>query len=950
MQRYPSNSGWKQLKRTSIALIVALAVTQIAAVPVAEAQSRGKIVGKVTDARSGDPIPGVNVVIDGTTLGTATDADGDYFIANLRPGEYALQATFIGYRPTTVTEINVGSGRTVEVNIQLEEVTLELDEEIVVVAERPIIQKDNTTSLVVLEAEEITSRPTVVLTNVLTSLPSVNFEDGEMRIRGGGLNEIAFLLDGTRVGNPFDYQPYTRINLSAIQELEVITGAFNAEYGEARSGIVNVITKEGGRQFDFYLDARYTAPRVPHFGDSFYDLSSEVYWENSHARHLDWWIEYPDQWVDPNGIAGSDPRSIWTPEEAFQNYLDTHQPLTSYDDDPTYQFEAGLGGPIIKNLSFYATGRYLSQTPILGNSFRDKGEFIDGTLKLTYRLGSSGKATISSFYGKEDTGWGFYLDNFWADNFGLESRYAYYDLPGFVESQTNGQTFSYTHVLNSASMFEVSASRVNAQRSKGIFPGDPIGWDAADATRDNLRAIGENGTPQPGGFANRIGFHTLGYFDRHDNSNTAWTFTGFYSNQLTKAIHLKTGGDFVSYRFDHFNQAKLPDRTDDKVYSPYQGAAYAQTKFEIGGFIMNAGLRLDLYNPNEPQYTDLFDPLNGETRESKLYSQISPRLGVSHPIDTKTVLHFSFGQFFQRPPFGDNGEGNASAVGSLTTFVLDEDPTVPWVLGNRDLKPEKTTAFEVGIERNFWDFFLVDLTGFYKDIRNTIRTVTIETPQAIYRTNGNGDYADESGFELSLRKVPSVYSWGVVSGYANYTTRSSILGRSGDPVVISPDGVRFSASGDFIQPNNNRLKFGLYYRTPGQWSGILGAIAKNLSVSLDFRATFANDDLRQDFFLFEGVKYLRPPDATTDLRLRKEIYLGGKKSRISPYVEITNLFNDQWVYLAAFERASFEEQRKFVESDFEYLPPVDANGRPILDVSKYRNLPRQVVWGVSIEL
>ena len=195
-----------------------------------------------------------------------------------------------------------------------------------------------------------------------------------------------------------------------------------------------------------------------------------------------------------------------------------------------------------------------------------------------------------------------------------------------------------------------------------------------------------------------------------------------------------------------------------------------------------------------------------------------------------------------------------------------------------------------------------------------------------------------------------MFNWGVVSGYANYTTRSSILGRSGDPVVISVNGVRFASSGDFIVPNNNRLKFGLYYRTPSTWTGILGTILKELSFSIDFRANFANDDVRQDYFLFEGVKYLRPPDTNTDLRIRKEIFPGGKRTKISPYVEITNLFDEKWLYLAAFERASVEDQRVMVESGFEDLPSVDANGRPILDISKYRNLPRTVVWGVSIEL
>src|SRR5690606_14935874 len=69
------------------------------------AQGRGKISGKVTDAATGEALPGVNVVIDGTTMGTATDLEGDYFIANLQPGEYTLRVSSIGFKPTTIQGI-----------------------------------------------------------------------------------------------------------------------------------------------------------------------------------------------------------------------------------------------------------------------------------------------------------------------------------------------------------------------------------------------------------------------------------------------------------------------------------------------------------------------------------------------------------------------------------------------------------------------------------------------------------------------------------------------------------------------------------------------------------------------------------------------------------------------------------------------------------------------------
>ncbi|HLT48225.1 MAG TPA: TonB-dependent receptor [Rubricoccaceae bacterium] len=938
MVRRPLLCAW------AAALLVVLA----AAVPAA-AQSRGKIAGRVTDAATGEALPGVNVVIVGTTLGTATDLDGEYFIANLQVGTYDVRATYLGYDALTVTGVNVNPNATATVNFALEEATLEVGGEVVVEAQRPLVERDNTASTTRIESEEISYRPTAELTQVLTTIPSINVENGEVTVRGRTLDEVAFVVDGARARNPLNHDPYTRVNLSAIQELEVITGGFNAEYGEAQSGVINVITKEGSENYEVYLDARYTPPGQRHFRTAFYDRSSPLFWENTHAMHLEWWIENTDQWTDPNGVLGSDPRSEWTPEEAYEHYLATHRPLTDYTDTPTYQTEVGLGGPIYGGATFYGTLRYRSEAPLFGNAYRDHGEYLDGNLKVALPLGGGMKLLASGFFGEEEAGWGFFNDYFWASTFGARGRYAFYDFAGLSYDQTNGQSLQFAHVLSASTLYELRLSRVQAIREVNPFPDDPLGFAANGPTPSPILSDdpdGDSGDP--------VGFNTTGYFFRFADDNTEWAFEGDLSSQLNKYLAVKTGAEFSYYVLDHFNQAKDPGgfRTDDRVYHPYQGAAYAQGKVEYGGLIVNAGLRLDVYNANDTLYVNVFDPFGEDSprERTKLYAQLSPRIGVSHPIDTRTVFHFSYGHFFQRPPFNDYGEQIGEAGGSLNTVVNEDDPTVVYVLGNRNLRPQHTTAYEVGIERNFWDFFIFDLTGYYKDIRNTIRAITVQTEEGgTYLTTGNGDYADERGVEVGLRKVPSTYSWGTISGYANFTASLSIFGRSGDPVLITPDGPGFALSGDFIGHRNPRLKLGLYYQTPTDWEGPLGAVLGGLSLALDYRASFPNDQLRQDFIIFEGQKHLRPVDQVTDLRLRKEIALPGGMGRLSPYLEVTNLFNDRWVFIQAAENVSPEDQRAFIESGFEDLPERDNAGNAILDVGFYRNLPRSVVFGVTFD-
>ena len=936
------------------ALCLCVLLLGIALAPGAAAQSRGKIAGTVTDAATGESLPGVNVVVVGTQLGTATDLDGDYFIANLQVGTYDVRATYIGYDTLTVAGVTVGPDATAAVDFAMQEATLNLEGEITVTAERPLVERDNTTSVTRLRAEEVAYKPTTELTQVLTTLPSINVEDGEITVRGRTLDEVAFMVDGARSRNPLNHDAYTRINISAIQELEVITGSFNAEYGEAQSGVINVITKEGSSDaYEFYLDTRFSPPGKRHFGAAFYDRSNPDYWENTNAMHLDWWIENTDQWVDRNGVLGSDPRSAWTPEEAYEQYLSTHQPLTDYTDTPTYQVEVGLGGPIpaLSGLTFYGTMKYRSQAPLYGNAYRERGEFIDGNLKVALPLGGGKKLVVSGFYGQEETGWGFSNDPFWALTFGANGRYAHYDFPGLPYSQTNGQSLQFAHALNASTLYEIRFARTQAIREVSPFPDDPLGFEASGPTESIVRAdeiAGDN--------ANPVGFNTTGYFFRYNDNNTEWAFEGAISSQFNKYLAAKAGAEFSYYVLDHFNEAKLPARFDDRTYNPYQGAAYAQSKAEYGSLIVNAGLRLDFYNANDTLYTNPFAPFEDDaSKESTaLYAQISPRIGVAHPIDDRTVLHFSYGHFFQRPPFNDYGEGSSDVLGSLNTFIVEETG-LPWVLANRNLRPQKTIAFEVGIERNFWDFFILDVTGYYKDIRNTIRTITVQTADGgSYATNGNGDYADVRGVELSLRKVPSTYGWGTVSGYANFTTQIGIFGRSGDPIAVEPDpndpdGVRyrFGPSGDFIEHNNPRLKLGLYYQTPTDWQGTLAALG-GISLSLDYRASFPNDELREDFFLFEDQKYVRPVDQVTDLRLRKEIALPRGLGRLSPYLEVQNLFNDRWIFFPAVEGASQADQRAFVESGFEDLPSRTAEGIPIIDVAQFRNLRRSVIFGLTL--
>jgi outer membrane receptor protein involved in Fe transport len=227
------------------------------------AGTTGKIVGTVTDKNSGEPLIGVNVIVEGTTLGATTDIDGTYLILNIPPGTYELVFQYLGYREHRISGVNVSVDLTTKVNVQLEEATIDLGEAVEVVADREVIRRDLTSSQAEVGAKEIANIPVEEFEDVLQLQAGVTRNDqGGFHIRGGRASEVAYWVDGISVTDAFDGSNAVEIENNAIQSLQVISGTFNAEYGQAMSGIINIVTKEGGNQlsgsFSAYVGDYYS--------------------------------------------------------------------------------------------------------------------------------------------------------------------------------------------------------------------------------------------------------------------------------------------------------------------------------------------------------------------------------------------------------------------------------------------------------------------------------------------------------------------------------------------------------------------------------------------------------------------------------------------------------------------------------------------------------------------
>ena len=207
----------------------------------------GKIAGRVQDAQTGEALVGISVVVEGSTMGASTDLDGRFTIVSVPPGTYAVVASGVGFQRRRVTNVKVSVDFTTRLEIQLgtEEITLEGVE---VEAEAPMVRRDLTSSQAVVDASTIAALPVENVTQVLALQAGIiQGAGGEIHIRGGRSTEISYTVNGVSIVNPFDNSRSVQIATNAIQELSVVSGTFNAEYGNALSGVVNTVTKEGGR-------------------------------------------------------------------------------------------------------------------------------------------------------------------------------------------------------------------------------------------------------------------------------------------------------------------------------------------------------------------------------------------------------------------------------------------------------------------------------------------------------------------------------------------------------------------------------------------------------------------------------------------------------------------------------------------------------------------------------
>ena len=771
----------------------------------------GKINGVVKDASTNEALIGANVLIEGTTIGAATNVDGYYVILNVPPGSYNIRASMVGYAPSVYQNVRVNIDQTTEINFNLTSNAFQT-EEVVVVATAPIVQRDVSSSSANLNAEEISNLPVISIASVVGLQAGV--EGGE--IRGGSGDEVVYKVNGIAMRDGRDNTSYNNLSLTSVQQIRVQSGGFTADVGDVRSGLIEVVTKEGDKQkYTFSFQGTYRPPASKHSGQSVNDPNSyfirpfvdnAVAWTGTDNGAWDKYMrrQYPEfeGWnkFSEATLLNDDPYDDLTPAAAQRLFL--WQYRKTFDiQEPDYDLDMSIGGPIplisqplgdLRFLASYKQNRTMLLVPLSTPDYKD----YDASLKLTSDLSMGMKLMIEGHLGEQmgtarSTAGGtglFKSDWELADrvDYGSYTDAVLYSDAYFTPSTVKRSSIAakFTHVLSSTTFYDAIFSIFNSNYN--TQPGRP-----RDLTEKYLFGNSYYVDEAPFGYyqgasdvlnASGILMGSI-YSQARDWSKTSlYELKLDYQSQLDKYDNLKAGFLFrlSDYNTHYGNRSELYS-TGDRDYAwdnqPLLFAAYIQDKLEFEAMVATAGVRVEYSNPNTDWY--VYSPYDRALSASKspnrddllakekVTTQINvmPRLGIAFPITVNSKLFLNYGHYRTLPTPNN-------------LYLISEDPFGRILsLANPYAVLEKTIAYEVGYEQNLLDQFLLRITGYYKDISNQSRDITYLSSDATvsYTKTEPVEYRDILGFEIQLNKDRG--DW--ITGFINYTYMSQSLGKFG---------------------------------------------------------------------------------------------------------------------------------------------------------------------------
>lgn len=854
----------------------------------------GKLSGRVVDEATREPLIGANIILVNTDLGAATDINGNYFILNISPGTYEVRFSYVGYAPRTVQEVRIVAGITYELNAEMT-TDFTLDE--IIVSDKKFFEEKSTNTTKVLDAAEISRLPVKGVEKLASLQAGVVIAEGSggaggnatINVRGGRGSEVLYIVDGVPQNEIFSGTNQSQVSNSAIEQLSFQIGGYEAKYGQAQSGIVNVTTKSGAPTYSVFGDV-LTSSFTDDFGYNLYTLNLSGPIIPGNNQHTFFFAGERGWNKDGN------PRAIGP---SFNSNVSYSQDFKNNMDEGIYRYTArtnhSFGSVMVRlgaNLNFRNFRGYVHT--YAKNNSEHNSRVERENLSFSSRI--SQNVSNNAFWNL-NVGYRIYRDvqgdGVWFDN-----------LEAYGDSLANA-SLGVTLPFNGG---RLTTDNVGIFSAKGRVNNGFFKTDIQTITADGDFTIQlDNHLFEIGGGFN---YNTLRYFQigpvglASDNLKNLPELIRYSRMQPTSYGYDVSGKNEVSGdQYTEYLGESI--QTGFAPKNPVLAYGYIQDRFELSDIVLNLGVRFDFFdsktdvikNPKLPFASgdpNIYDKEDFTTKKSEFY--VSPRIGLGFPITATTVFHAQYGKFIQQPRL----DQLYSTIYDLNFLVTDNN----WSLNTGQVESEITTQYEVGFRQVLGDVAALNITAFYKNTQGLINTATVffqrsEGGQELrYITPTNTDFGTIKGLALTLNvsrisyfSLSVNYTYAIAEGTGSSVNSSFIAAfrnNTGEiPKVIAPL--------DFDQRHTGTVNFDLFI--PKGDLGILEMTGANVLVSFASGRPYTplqGQNLLAGTSNFGDTRgYVNsafgPGNFRIDLKLEKSFSVGNLL--LTPYVWIENLLD-----------------------------------------------------------
>ncbi len=780
----------------------------------------GKLAGKVVDSETQEALPGANVVIEGTSLGAATNVNGEFVILNVPPGRYNIRAAFIGYQPVTMKDVMVSVDLTSTINFELPSEAIAM-EEVIISAERPLVNKNSTNETHIMTSEDMENMPLRSYAGAVATNTGVVTARGDMYVRGGRNNEVAFYVDGVYSNDLRTGQQVGDVPINSLEQVNYQAGGFSAEYGFANSGVVIASSKTGAKKFNFSAEV---------ITDEFLSQEDDLLSTYSYGYNV-----YNATLSGPIPFLGDRMSFFLSGEKTFRKdrrpSSGTHPVLDgdfTYDEITMSQSELEEAGipreewilPI-KNVEGPLPNNSMDDWTLNGNIMLDlnpvrikiggNGTYTDWTDYIHgYALANQERVYKRnnynySVYGKVTHTLGsktYYEGTAYYSAYGSELKDPIFgrNLADYSDKSDWNNNGLFTPFLPQDGLISSIALRLGS----GVFdPAHPMYQYAMN--RSNVLGLKFDFTHQIGTTHElKTGFEYRYNTMRRYSVTRAYSLAGVFSNNPNvdplnayRAAYTENFGYPAFFPNNEVDPGNTLDEGPNDAKHPVLGAFYIQDKIELSDLVLNLGLRADYMDANDKKPADFYDVevKNGTLDpeflvDTETHLTISPRIGLSFPVTDRTVFHAQWGKFSQQPELQFLYTGWDYYAGQLLQGNYVD-------IGNPDLGPVKTTSYEIGIGQQLGLNSSLSATAYYKEIKDLVVLKNrVNAAPSTYAQYQNGDYGTVKGLSLTykLRRTNRVaanvsYTMQWAKGTGSTSSSNFYVAWIGDeyyPIFVSP--------------------------------------------------------------------------------------------------------------------------------------------------------------------